>query len=269
MLGPRWFQPRIGPYLRRERDKREYFRLFSNRRYVGGLKREFILRTARRELVREDADPAAVAARQTTVFIFGNALQSNERRQFHHVYGHGPRLRQELQAITRRRYQPQVLPVPHVALHVRLGDFGRASSRESLKQGASNARLPFEWYADMLLGMRRLLGEELPAVLYSDGADEELGSLLRLPALRRAPRQESVTDLLSIAQASLLIGSGSGFSLWGAFLGQVPRLCFPGQRIVPAVSPAGAIGLEPECDMAEQIPAEFLAHMAQRIRGGC
>jgi hypothetical protein len=46
MLGPIWLRPRLGPYLRRERDKREYFKLFNNNGYIGEPLRSWLLLTS-------------------------------------------------------------------------------------------------------------------------------------------------------------------------------------------------------------------------------
>jgi hypothetical protein len=77
----------------------------------------------------------------------------------------------------------------------------------------------------------------------------------------RAPFQQSVTDLLDMGQGVALIASGSGFSLWGAFLGSVPRIAHPGQSIVP-------IDLDKERDIESgfggPIPDTFVKHVIER-----
>jgi hypothetical protein len=53
MLAPRWFKLRVGPYVRRESDKRRYDRLFRRDGYVHGVRRATIL--ARAEVIAEGA----------------------------------------------------------------------------------------------------------------------------------------------------------------------------------------------------------------------
>src|SRR3954454_23821606 len=48
MLAPRWTHAKIGPLLRREKDKRYYIGLFSRKGYVSGLKRWWLLKQAQR-----------------------------------------------------------------------------------------------------------------------------------------------------------------------------------------------------------------------------
>jgi hypothetical protein len=45
------------------------------------------------------------------------------------------------------------------------------------------------------------------------------------------PVRAAITDLLALSQAKVLVGSGSGFSMWAAFLGQMPSVWHPGQRL--------------------------------------
>src|SRR4029079_16925619 len=53
MLAPRWFDVRVGPYLRREKEKRQYHRLFTNDGYVKGVRKAIYLATAEHVLETE------------------------------------------------------------------------------------------------------------------------------------------------------------------------------------------------------------------------
>ena len=66
MIAPFWFKPRIGPWLRRERDRRTYFKLFHAGRAIGGLRRLALLATRTTPKRR----PAA-AALTWIMMIFG------------------------------------------------------------------------------------------------------------------------------------------------------------------------------------------------------
>lgn len=229
MLGPRWFRPRIGPYLRRERDKREYFRLFNNKGYVGEPWRTALLATARK--IPAEAAASAPYDDGNAVVVFKNTVASNFEKHFHEVRGHGPVLYDAFRRITRKKYLPQAPATPFLAVHVRLGDFSRFDVNR-VEAKTHNQRLPIEWYCDSLVALREALGTNMPARVFSDGDDTELVALLRLPDVRRANDAESVTHMLEMAQASAIIGAGSNFNLWAAFFGQVPRITYPNQAIV-------------------------------------
>jgi hypothetical protein len=262
MIAPFWLKLRVGPYLRRERDKRSYFRLFHAGGAIAGARRLALLARRPRLPVGEGWPPAEVPAR--TLVVFDNALADNERKSFAQVLGHGPMLRRRLLAMTRAKFRPAPAPAAHIAIHVRLGDF--TAPPADGRGPAKNVRLPLAWYGERLVALRDALGVALPAVVYSDGSDEELAPLLNLPAVSRPPRAESVTDLLAIGQAACLIGSGSGFSLWGAFLGSAPRLSHPGQRIVPIYQGAEAHA-DIESGLGEPLPESFASAVRARLAG--
>lgn len=262
MLAPFWLKPRVGPYLRRERDKRNYFLLFNHGTGIGGLQRLIVLAGGKKIEVGHEWPVKPESVLKTQILRFHNALKDNEKKSFAQVLGHGPFLRRELLAMTRPRYHPAPSVTPFIAIHVRLGDFAKPAAGNAVSEESTNTRLPLDWYGDRLDALRRALGQEVPAVLFSDGSDEELAALLSRPGLERAPRQQSVTDLLHMGQGVALIASGSGFSLWGAFLGSAPRIAHLGQSIVP-------IDAEPtrdiESDFGADIPASFVAHVRERL----
>lgn len=262
MLAPVWFKLRIGPYLRKERDKRNYFLLFTRGSAVGGFRRVVALLRSRAIDVHEAWPDRPVGFQGACVLRFHNALKDNEKKSFAQIVHHGSFLRHELLAMTKPKFHPVKVAEPFIAIHVRMGDFQAATGGAGVQRGATNTRLPIDWYGDRLTAIRRAMGDELDAVIFSDGSDAELASLLALPAVVRAPHQQSVTDLLQMGQAAALVASGSGFSLWGAFLGSTPRISFPGQSIVPISDDASR---DIESDFGAEIPASFIAHLSSRL----
>ena len=267
VLAPSWFhiRHRIGPILRRERDKRQYQLLFRfPKDYVTGLKRRWVLSTATR-VAAEDADLATVLREPGgRLVVFSNRMAMNEETNFHEVRGRGLAVRRELLAITKPRHVPSAPVQPEIAVHVRMGDFRSVPNAAELRAGAKNARLPVEWYAGMLRGLRARLGKDAAAVVFSDGDDAALAPLLSLPAVRRSPGQSAIADLLSMSQCRALISSGSGFSMWGAFLGDMPRLCHPGQRLVRVLT-LEELDREPECESAAELPQALIEHIRSRL----
>jgi hypothetical protein len=243
MVAPIWLRPRLGPYLRRERDKRNYFVLFGRGKAVSGLRRAWLLSAGRR----------SVRTFETS--------RTGDLHRFNELWTSADLLRRRLIAMTRPRYRPLPPPKPFIGVHVRLGDFKRLGADE-IERGVNNTRLPAGWYVDRLTTLREALGPNVPAMVFSDGADAELTQLLSLANTRRAPRQSAVTDLLAIGHAAALIASGSGFSAWGAFLGNVPRLSHPAQR-------KGDTCEDPSRDIEScagaAIPETFLAHVRERL----
>ena len=268
MLAPFWLKLRIGPYLRRERDKRNYFRLFGHGGAVSGPRRLAVLARARKVDVGTEW-PEPPVGDGATVVRFHNALKDNEKKSFAQIVGHGPFLRRELIAMTRRRYRPATAAHSFIAIHVRLGDFSPPATGQVAAE-ATNTRLPLDWYGDRLDALRDAMDGQtaapmltpMPAIVFSDGLDADLAPLLARAGVTRAPRQQSITDLLKMGQGAALIASGSGFSLWGAFLGSVPRIAHPGQQIVPIDADATR---DIESSFGAALPAAFVAHVRTRL----
>ena len=117
----------------------------------------------------------------------------------------------------------------------------------------------------MVNTLRRAAGA-VPVRVYSDGSDESLAPLLRLPDTTRSPKRASVTDLLGLAQARLVVSSGSGFSMWGSYLADAPRVCFRGQRFARVLPIADTLDVEPECEAGADLTPAFLDHACARLR---
>lgn len=267
MLSPNWNHLRVGPYLRRERDKREYHRLFHFPRYITGLRRHWLICTRTHVTSDTLGNSFDTGARQ--VVVFKNKPARNFEEHFHDVIGRGDELLNAIQSMTRPRYLPDsaALHEPHIAVHVRLGDFSPPPAGASVDrlQGLTNTQLPIDWYAYALSSLRTALGRPVPAIVYSDGVDAALKPLLALTAVRRAPPGSAITDLLSITQSAALVSSGSGFSIWGSFLGGLPRLCFPGQRLLRVHGNSAALDLEPELNFGQSVMPEFARAVAARL----
>jgi len=264
MLAPSWTYLKIGPYLRGERDKRQYTKLFDFTGYHTGLRRAWILATHPR------VDARSVVSRQRhavgrRLVVFRNADTFAEQRSLFQseLMGHSQMLHQEIRAVTRVHHLPPAPAGRHVAIHVRRGDFIAPASESELSGGGRNRQTPIEWYREILCGLRRHCHADVPAIVYSDGTDEELAEILSLPNVARSSATAAITDLLAIAQADLLLASGSGFSIWGSFLGQVPRICFPGQLLMPTLESRHERSLEVECRTAAEIPSDIVAHVAE------
>ncbi len=256
MIAPQWLQPRLGPYIRRERDKRFYYSQFRRGEQIGGLKRLYLLATARRLNIADwknsDLD------RTSTIVLFENLPTKNEVTYLHEIMGHSRLVHSALLDMTVQSLVPKRPSMDHVAIHVRGGDFSIVNDPSQYLKGTHNLRLPIQWYCEMLIDLRRKLNARFPAIIYSDCSDQEISALLSLSDVKRAPKAAAVTDLLSMAQAPMLISSGSNFSRWASYLGQIPRICYPGQRSYRMLENHTDVELEPECE--NEIPLDFISH---------
>jgi hypothetical protein len=107
---------------------------------------------------------------------------------------------------------------PLVALHVRRGDFRPLAPGEDFRR-VGGVRTPDNYFLEIVSGLRAAAGYQAPVTIYSDGTDEELAFLLRLPAVWRATSFNDVTDLLALSRARMIVtSSGSTYGEWAAFL---------------------------------------------------
>lgn len=225
MIWPTWqsFKPknwRVNPY-----DHRTYSDLFrSTDHYLRGWRKPWTLLRYRligeKEALANGAPPGSVVEFRGMEDKFAPFLQDHE-----FVY-------RELLAIA----QPQHLTAlaepdpPPLAVHVRRGDFVQQANYEEMV-AVDNSVLPLDWYIAALQAVRAAAGRELPAAVFSDGTDDELAPLLGLPAVRRFDYGSGLGDMLGLSRARLLIASGSTFSMWGSYLGQVPAIWHPGKLL--------------------------------------
>jgi hypothetical protein len=225
MIWPTWpsLKPknwRVNPY-----DHRTYSDLFTpNARYVTGWRKPWYL--ARYKWIAEEQALATGAPPGTVVEFRGMQGKFAPFRDDHAlVYG-------ELLRITRPQHLAALAdpePAP-IGIHVRRGDFVQQASHEDMLR-IDNSLLPLEWYMAALLAVRAAAGRAVPASVFSDGTAEELAPLLALPAVQRVDYGSGLGDMLGLSRSRLLIASGSTFSMWGSYLGQVPTIWHPGKLL--------------------------------------
>jgi hypothetical protein len=97
---------------------------------------------------------------------------------------------------------------PGIALHIRRGDFHRGSTLTDIS-----------FFVEVLYFIRNNSILNFEVTVFSDGTDQELSELLKLPGVKRAKKQEDIIDLFQMSKSQIFIPSiGSTFSYWVAFL---------------------------------------------------
>lgn len=121
-----------------------------------------------------------------------------------------------------RRRADEVTPdEPFVAVHVRRGDFSNPVHHFTDGGGQRiNQPIPIEWYVEAVEQARQVTGHRR-VVCISDGTDDELAFLTRLDGVA-VQRESALVDLVSMSRASAFVASGSTFSQWISYLGQMP-----------------------------------------------
>lgn len=218
MICPTWPSVKIGPWLRQEKDKRTYIGLFANRTQdIAGLRKVWLL------LTHKKVSEGTAVVKDEEIVIFEKFIGS-----FAPIRDDHQLIREHLLKNMRDDAVLHFDFSDAVAIHVRLGDFKKVQVQE-LKNGIHDSRLPIEWYCSMLEQTRMAAGRNVKAYVFSDGSDEELQQLLRMPNTERITFGNALNDIVGLSQAPLLIASGYSFSMWARYLGRHSTICYPNQ----------------------------------------
>ena len=193
LLTPAWFNISIGPYLRRQKDKRHYFGLFNGKGEIGGVRKIFILLLKRKKV----KIVKGLGSYFEDILEDSPIVCSYIERQV-------DQLLVKLKSFDFNNC---------VAVHVRLGDY------------PDNVRTPIQWYIEQIKYMQER-NSNYRFLLFSDGNDDELKNILIIPSVQRGFFGSAIADIFAISKCCYLIGSDSTFSGWGAYLGQVPCIFF-------------------------------------------
>ncbi len=236
VLAPRWVQPRIGAFLRREKKTRLFIGEFTNAGYIGGFRRGWILATLPHEPESQFASDSVGFLRNPSSRVVEFAGLGN---YFRDLWGHHRELLAEFQKIVARPITARVaeLSGPFIAMHVRRGDrVPPGVSEEELSRKIWYT--PLSWFLSAAKTVRATPGlSDLPIYVVSDGWEHELRALLEVPNCQLLDHGTTAGDILVLAKAKLLFASGhSTFSMWASFFGQMPTLYCPGkwdERVFP------------------------------------
>lgn len=159
--------------------------------------------------------------------MWGGFLAVREARDFVLARLYAARSTVENLTDWRTRLDPDHLVV---AVHIRAGDF-KAASESINYRGSFNRELPLSWYISVCDQLRERFGNRLQFQLLTDGRPEALAPFIQrfTPVTGFHQRDTVCSDLLTMANADLLVCSVSSFSLWGAFLSRAPYVWFAPQ----------------------------------------
>ncbi len=244
---PTWFQIKLGPILRKETDKRFYFNLFKkNPKEIGGIRKLILL--LKHSLVTEDYLvylKSSIPPQKNNIKII---VFTGLKDYFDSIIKEHTFIYDKLLKMTRNEHKKGLYFDfrKTMSVHIRLGDF--KGSRAT----------PIQWYINTLNKLTADVGHDWPIYIFSDGTDEELMPVMRLPNTTRLTFGSSLADLLALSKAHLLIGSaGSTFSQWASFLGRMPVI-WPSGSLTQHLYHDNTLS-EIECALEEKLPESFIS----------
>ena len=254
---PTWFQIKLGPLLRNERDKRFYLDLFRPPAgHIHGFRKLLLLSALEKvqesDLERLKAQPDFIVAFKGMAGHFQPILKD-------HVL-----VLTELLNMIRDKHIKNLTESlrKSIGVHVRRGDFTPLKG-ELPAPAAVNCQIPLSWYISQIEQLRQVVGPQTSVNVFSDGSSEELSELLALKNIRRVNFGSSVADLLALSRSGILVASGSTFSMWASYLGRMPVIWHAGQLKQKLYYDFE--GFETESDTNGKLPPLFLDLLEKRF----
>ena len=232
VIWPTWPSIKLGPWIRREKDKRFYGDLFKNKTYkVKGISKYCLLILGNKVRIKSYDAVDWNNLKQGTVLIWeGFDLAPGElQMNFNGIREHKDSICKYIyENLGDKGRRADLFDASKaINVHVRLGDF--MSSKDDLDKGKNNTRIDIKWYVSMIMKIRDAAGWDVPANIFSDGTDEELEDLLKMNKVNRVFFGNSIADIIALSKAPIVVVSGSSFSLWARFLGNCSSVSYPKQ----------------------------------------
>lgn len=234
MLRPNWVQPRIGPLIRGGIDYTSYHRqillwgLFNSPNSSPPLANDLYARLTYPK-IDEDLfiENFEKYEKKNIIVKF-----SGDKGRFKNLNGFDIILKNELFNLTKPKWRNFVNTFESVpiGINVRLGnDFKKPNSLQD-HFSCEATQTPVEWFVESLIAVRKMIGYDAAAYIVTDGKEEQLKSLIKLPNTFFVRPGCAISDLLILSKSKVLLRSGgSSFSAWASFLGQMPTISHPGQ----------------------------------------
>lgn len=213
-VAPTLRQLKIGPIIRNEPDKRIYSNIFKHRSFENWKHRAKTIYLPR---FAENDEPRNIGSYTKTYAGLGN--------YFHDLAGHEELIKNWLWKNARLSGE---LDEPYdIALHIRLGDFSKASA----DSGAGHSvRQSYEWYhgaLDMAIKHLGLQNTTPRIMLFTDENPNIIRNEFGLDAIQLDPSKNALTAISNMSKARCIVTSRSTFTMWAAYLGQTTAIWNP------------------------------------------
>lgn len=232
MIAPTWPQFSFNQWKHNDKDKRLYADLFTNKYYINGLQKQFILKTSKKKVKTFEIDGKS----GFNAFLHDHQI----------IY-------EELIKITKSKHKKGLdFDFSNsICMHIRFGDFKRYSRSTELT-----------FFINTLTEIREKLKSNIICYIFSDAEDAELADLLKLENVERISFGSSISDILALSNSKMIIASkGSTFNKWASFLGRMP-IIFPEKNFLNLYYDAPQ--LELTLNKGEHIP-EFFIHEIKKV----
>jgi len=223
-------QFKIGPYLRREKSKRNYSNYFKFQKGILGawMDQRSIDSLSKKGLVAEPpVEKLKESAIKQGVYLY------SEHPHYHDYFGGLRENRDEtllqLNKILRKEIVDDVASKksPVIGVHIRMGDFRKLRQGEDFSQVGAT-RTPEKYFMECIQQIRAINGSPLPVSIFTDGYRHELQEILSMDNVEMIEGNKDIVDLLLLGKSQIILTSaGSTFSYWSGFLANAPVILHP------------------------------------------
>ena len=226
----RWAEVKLGPFLRGEKSKRQYWGYFSGENNPGIIQK--ILFYCLYKKVHEPSTKKVLSPGSVKKLYFYDTVP-DWIDYFDGLRGHEDLIRDSFFSMLTAKYR-EILAnekTPVVAVHVRRSDFRELKPGE-VHRDSCNVRTPIQYYLRTIELLRSESGQALPVTIFTDGHKEDVLELLALPNVTLADPNPDIVDLLLISRAKcIVVSANSTFSYWAAFLSEALVITNPAHEI--------------------------------------
>lgn len=213
--------------IRKAKDKRSYMAMFKNNsNYISGIRKAAILIKSKKifnPINIEKVEEEVIVIEKGKIQYTGE-LYKNLREYRYQIY-------EDLYKNLTEKSKQKLNDIDisdGIVVQIRMTDFKKASIEE-LKKGIDNARIPLEWFENIIKQIRKIAKKNVKVYLMSDGKDNELQPIFKLGNVERLELGNSISNILAMSKSKLMVVSGSTFSLWARFLGQMSSISYKNQ----------------------------------------
>jgi hypothetical protein len=214
-----WLRFRIGPYLRREREKMLYRKIMKTPQwgmspYFGRLIMRFLEPVHDRKQRLQDGQVLVI--------------RDNFPHSFEKFFGMKTVLKDALFSISNDRFiKSPPRTEPFICVEYRSGDYKFIAKRSGFLELDKRTQrslnqwsyTPLDFFIEVALTLRDIAGRKVPIVLSTDAYLDEVRPLLDLGNVTLARDDSALLKLLDMSQASVSVMGSSNFAAWSWFLG--------------------------------------------------
>jgi hypothetical protein len=118
-------------------------------------------------------------------------------------------------------------PVPCIGVHIRMGDFRKLNQGEDFSK-AGIVRTPEQYFINIINSIRGIHGTELPVSVFTDGFRHQFDQLFKLNNITLIEGNSDLADLILLSKSKVIVTSAtSTFSYWAGFLSDACLIMHP------------------------------------------